>query len=68
MSIQGFLIAYFAPQFQGGPDQLAAWPQEGKLEYTETILNGFDKFPEAFIGLFQDQNELRNNIEWPAMK
>jgi NADPH-dependent curcumin reductase CurA len=30
---------------------------EGKLTYSETIMNGFDKLPEAFLGLFEGKNE-----------
>jgi NADPH-dependent curcumin reductase CurA len=27
------------------------------ITYSETILEGFDKLPEAFIGLFEGRNE-----------
>jgi len=30
--------------------------QEGKLTYTETIVEGFDQIPQAFIGLFEGKN------------
>ena len=30
--------------------------KEGKLQYDETILDGFDKLPEAFVGLFTGKN------------
>jgi len=29
---------------------------EGKLKYTETIIDGFDKLPDAFLGLFSGKN------------
>lgn len=29
----------------------------GKLTYTETIVNGFDNIPQAFIDLFDGANE-----------
>ena len=56
LSIHGFLIADFAPRFPEGIKQLAAWIDSGDLRYSETIMNGFENLPEAFIGLFQGKN------------
>ncbi|WP_426670066.1 zinc-binding dehydrogenase [Mucilaginibacter sp. McL0603] len=56
LSIHGFLIADFAPRFPEGVKQLAAWINSGDLHYSETTINGFEKLPEAFIGLFQGKN------------
>jgi NADPH-dependent curcumin reductase CurA len=55
--IRGFWIAGFAAQFPEGLAQLAAWLKAGKLTYSETIAEGFDRLPAAFIGLFEGQNE-----------
>ena len=57
LTIQGFLIGDYAVRFPGVIAQLAAWLKEGKITYSETILEGFDKLPEAFIGLFEGRNE-----------
>jgi NADPH-dependent curcumin reductase CurA len=57
LTIQGFLIGDHAVRFPGVTAQLAAWLKEGKITYSETILEGFDKLPEAFIGLFEGRNE-----------
>lgn len=57
LTIRGFLIADFAARFPEGLAQLAAWLREGKLKYAETIVKGFERLPEAFIGLFAGQNE-----------
>jgi NADPH-dependent curcumin reductase CurA len=57
LTIRGFLIADFASRFPEGLAQLAAWLKEGKLTYAETIVEGFERLPEAFIGLFEGQNE-----------
>jgi NADPH-dependent curcumin reductase CurA len=57
LTIQGFLIGDHAVRFPGVRAQLAAWLKEGKITYSETILEGFDKLPEAFIGLFDGRNE-----------
>lgn len=57
LTIQGFLIADFAEKFPQGIAQLSTWLDEGKLTYSETIIDGFTNLPEAFIGLFEGRNE-----------
>ena len=57
LTIQGFLIADYAPRFPEGIARLSSWLKEGKITYSETILEGFDRLPEAFIGLFEGRNE-----------
>ncbi|MGB7785077.1 MAG: NADP-dependent oxidoreductase [Salinimicrobium sp.] len=54
--MQGFLIRDHAKDFGTALKQLGAWLQEGKLKYDETVVEGFDKLPEAFIGLFEGKN------------
>lgn len=55
--MQGFIVSNYAAKFPQAIQQLAAWLQEGKLTYTETIVNGFDQIPQAFIDLFEGKNE-----------
>lgn len=55
--MQGFIVSNYASKFPQAIKQLAAWLQEGKLTYTETIVNGFDQIPQAFIDLFEGKNE-----------
>lgn len=54
--MQGFLVRDHVKDFGRTLQQLAAWLQEGNLEYDETIVDGFEKLPEAFIGLFEGRN------------
>lgn len=54
--MQGFTIGNYQARFGEGIRQLAAWVTEGKLHYTETTIQGFDKLPEAMLGLFSGQN------------
>jgi NADPH-dependent curcumin reductase CurA len=54
--MQGFLIRDHAKDFGRAIRQLSAWLQDGSLEYEETIVEGFEKLPEAFIGLFEGRN------------
>jgi NADPH-dependent curcumin reductase CurA len=55
--VQGFIVTQFTSQFKEAAQQLTVWLQEGKLVYTETIKEGFENIPEAFIGLFSGMNE-----------
>ena len=54
--MQGFLIRDHAKDFGKALKQLGAWLQDGSLIYEETIIEGFENLPEAFIGLFEGKN------------
>ncbi|MDQ0298330.1 NADPH-dependent curcumin reductase CurA [Salibacterium salarium] len=54
--IQGFIVGDYAPRFQEGSEKLATWLSEGKLKYEETIVEGFENIPKAFLGLFSGEN------------
>lgn len=54
--MQGFIVSNYSARFGEGIHQLAQWLGEGKLTYQETIVQGFEKLPETFIGLFHGQN------------
>jgi NADPH-dependent curcumin reductase CurA len=55
--MQGFIVSNYAAKFPQAIKQLTTWLNEGKLTYTETIVNGFDHIPQAFIDLFEGKNE-----------
>jgi NADPH-dependent curcumin reductase CurA len=54
--VQGFLVTDYAPHFGEGLRELAAWFREGKLKYEETIEEGLENAPRAFIGMLQGKN------------
>lgn len=54
--MQGFLVRDHVKDFGMALRQLGTWIQEGELEYEETVIEGFEKVPEAFIGLFEGKN------------
>ena len=64
--MQGFIVSNFAPRFGEGIKQLTQWYSEGKLTGKETIVQGFDKLPETFIGLFQGTNTGKLLVEIPG--
>ena len=55
--VQGFIYHNFSDDIPEALTQLAAWLSEGKLSYTETIVEGFQNLPVAFIDLFEGRNE-----------
>ena len=55
--MQGFIVSDFYEKFPVAIKQLSAWLKEGKLKYTETIVEGFDNTPQAFLDLFEGKNE-----------
>jgi NADPH-dependent curcumin reductase CurA len=55
--LQGFIVSNYSARFNEGFEHLAKWLGEGRLKYTETIISGFDKLPEAFLGLFSGKNQ-----------
>ncbi|MGK7379647.1 NADP-dependent oxidoreductase [Planococcus sp. 1R117A] len=54
--IQGYTVGNYAAGFEKGSADMAKWLQEGKLKFEETIVEGFDNTPDAFIGLFEGAN------------
>jgi len=54
--MQGFLITDYMPRFMEGAMQLGQWLMSGKLKHAETIVEGFENLPKAFIGLFSGEN------------
>jgi NADPH-dependent curcumin reductase CurA len=54
--MQGFIVSNYAAKFPEAITQLGSWLQEGKLTYTETVVEGFEQIPQAFIDLFDGKN------------
>lgn len=54
--VQGFLVFAYADRYREGAEQLAAWLTAGKLKYRETVVDGIENAPRAFIGLLQGAN------------
>ncbi|PKR78123.1 NADP-dependent oxidoreductase [Halalkalibacillus sediminis] len=54
--MQGFTLGDYTDRFGEGSEALAKWLNEGKLKYEETIKEGFDHIPDAFLDLFEGNN------------
>jgi NADPH-dependent curcumin reductase CurA len=53
---EGFLVFQFADRFEEGLRQMARWLQEGKLKYRESIVEGIENAPRAFLGMLKGEN------------
>ena len=56
LMMRGFIVMEFAglrPQFLADMGQ---WIADGRIEAQETVLDGIEKAPDAFIGLFHGAN------------
>lgn len=54
--MKGFIVRDYAEYFPEAIAQMSEWIKQGKLTYRETIMEGFEKLPEAFLGLFSGKN------------
>lgn len=53
---QGFIVSDYEDRFPEGIRQMTQWLGEGKIKYKETIAEGLENAPRAFIGLFAGEN------------
>ena len=54
--MEGFVASDFghlAPRFAA---DMTGWLKSGQVKYQETVVDGFDRAPEALIGLFEGRN------------
>jgi len=56
-TMKGFIISDFSKDFPSATKQLTAWLNEKKIISKETIVEGFDNIPQAFIDLFDGKNQ-----------
>ncbi|MDF7810668.1 NADP-dependent oxidoreductase [Hymenobacter sp. YC55] len=54
--LQGFIVSDYMERWPEGVKQLTEWYSQGKLTFEETITEGFDQIPAAFLGLFKGEN------------
>ena len=55
--MQGFIVFNYAEKYPEAIKQISQWLAEGKLSYTETIVEGFDAIPQTFLDLFEGKNK-----------
>ncbi|KAL8613045.1 hypothetical protein ACOMHN_008814 [Nucella lapillus] len=56
LDVRGLFLSVYNDRLYEATKQLLKWIREGKLKYRETVTEGFDRMPQAFISLFQGGN------------
>ncbi|AEN06527.1 2-alkenal reductase [halophilic archaeon DL31] len=54
--VQGLLVGDYATRFEEATSDLAEWVATGELAYRETVTEGLENAPDAFVGLFEGEN------------
>ncbi|RLM71073.1 NADP-dependent oxidoreductase [Halorubrum sp. Atlit-8R] len=54
--VQGLLVGDFATRFGEASERLGRWVASGDLEHRETVVEGLENAPDAFLGLFSGDN------------
>jgi NADPH-dependent curcumin reductase CurA len=54
--VEGLLVSDYATRFGAARDRLEAWVDSGALDHRETVVQGLENAPDAFLGLFSGDN------------
>jgi len=55
-TVEGLLVSDYATRFDAAREQLEAWVESGELDHRETVVEGLENAPDAFLGLFSGDN------------
>jgi NADPH-dependent curcumin reductase CurA len=56
LNIRGFLVRHYAHMRKDFLRDVGQWLADGRLTYRETVYEGIESAPDAFIGLFEGAN------------
>lgn len=56
LRMEGFISFDFLDRWEESSCQNLRWIREGKLKYRETVTEGFENMPKAFIGMMRGEN------------
>lgn len=54
--MEGFIVSHHFDLMPTYIDELSGWVKDGKVTWKETVFEGIEKAPEAFLGLFSGEN------------
>jgi NADPH-dependent curcumin reductase CurA len=56
LRIQGFVVLDYAHRYGQFVVDMEKWIAEGRIKWKETVIDGIENAPKAFIGLFKGVN------------
>jgi prostaglandin reductase 1 len=56
LRMEGFIVHRWADRWLEGLTQMLQWIQEGKIKFQETITDGFENMPQAFMDMLNGKN------------
>lgn len=56
LRMQGFIVSDHADRIEAFQRDMAQWIREGRMKWQETVYEGLENAPAAFIGLFRGEN------------
>jgi len=56
LTLRGFIVSHYQHMAGDFRSDMESWIQSGQVVYKETVLDGIDRAPDAFIGLFTGAN------------
>jgi NADPH-dependent curcumin reductase CurA len=56
LSLRGFIITDHGDRFADFVSEVGGYIRDGKLRYRETVVDGLEHAPDAFMGLFRGEN------------
>ena len=54
--MEGFIVSHHFDMMPTYLDDLSRWVKEGKVTWKETVFEGIERAPDAFMGLFKGEN------------
>ena len=54
--MEGFIVSHHFDMMAKFVEELSGWVRDGKVTWKETVFEGIEKAPDAFLGLFSGEN------------
>jgi NADPH-dependent curcumin reductase CurA len=54
--MEGFIVSHHFGMLDQFHDDLSGWVKSGKVRWKETVFEGIERAPDAFLGLFRGEN------------
>lgn len=56
LKMEGFIVHRWANRWMEGVNQMLQWIKDGKIKFQETVTEGFENMPQAFMDMLNGKN------------